>query len=326
MIFYLASWSNRMTVDRYLASWGWDQWPKLQPMTYERFLAQRSYRPGVYVFSDLELLSEEVRQHAGRAWDVMRREGGPYILLNQPTRSMRRFELLETLYVEGVNSFRIHRINGDLTRVRFPVFLPICDDHIGSRSELLRSADELAAAIGALRTKGTALDGWIVVEFCDTADSEGFYQKYSAFRIGPHLLARHLLTSRKWCLKYNDDDRPKSVRDEWTYFTTNPHRDQLLEIFDRAHIEFGRIDYGLLNGRIQGWEINTNPMLPAAAIRKELPRLPVHRAFVHQLAEAWSDLDRRVPAHAAYPGERLRTAWRVANEFVGPHVRRVFRR
>ena len=39
---------------------------------------------------------------------------------------------------------------------------------------------------------------------------------------------------------------------------------QLREIFDLAQIEYGRIDYGMLDGKVQCWEINTNPGLALA--------------------------------------------------------------
>jgi hypothetical protein len=39
----------------------------------------------------------------------------------------------------------------------------------------------------------------------------------------------------------------------------NPHKEKLLEIFRLAGIGFGRIDYGIKDGNIQTWEINTLP-------------------------------------------------------------------
>jgi len=42
---------------------------------------------------------------------------------------------------------------------------------------------------------------------------------------------------------------------------SNPHESWLRETFALARIDFGRIDYGLLDGVPQVWEINTNPTL-----------------------------------------------------------------
>ncbi len=42
------------------------------------------------------------------------------------------------------------------------------------------------------------------------------------------------------------------------YFKINPHEPELREIFRLAKIQYGRVDYSILNGTIQVWEINTN--------------------------------------------------------------------
>jgi hypothetical protein len=43
---------------------------------------------------------------------------------------------------------------------------------------------------------------------------------------------------------------------------TRPHDAGVRRIFEKANIEYGRIDYGVCrDGRIVVWEINTNPMV-----------------------------------------------------------------
>jgi hypothetical protein len=76
----------------------------------------------------------------------------------------------------------------------------------------------------------------------------------------------HIIFETEWLAK--DGETPKEKRDEENkYISENPHADKILEIFDIAGIAFGRIDYGILNGTIQTWEINTNPLLNK--LRKE---------------------------------------------------------
>ncbi len=41
-----------------------------------------------------------------------------------------------------------------------------------------------------------------------------------------------------------------------------PHRDAVMERFKIANIGFGRIDYAIVGGRLQTYEINTNPTFP----------------------------------------------------------------
>ena len=50
------------------------------------------------------------------------------------------------------------------------------------------------------------------------------------------------------------------MAEELEYLHSNPHEKEVRAIFRTwPRIEYGRIDYGLYNGRIQVWEINTNP-------------------------------------------------------------------
>ena len=43
----------------------------------------------------------------------------------------------------------------------------------------------------------------------------------------------------------------------------NPHAEAVREVFEIARIRYGRIDYGIRDGRLQTWEINTAPVLTA---------------------------------------------------------------
>lgn len=305
MIVLLAKAPSRFTVDRYLASFGWRELFRVQPISYERFLTKRRFRPGVYLFTDVDRLSEEERAWAVEVWDELHRRGGSR-LLNHPAHSLQRFELLTALHAQEVNAFRPYRAHEPLDGVRFPVFLRIEHDHKGNRSGLLRNHAELAAALAGLRATGERLRDWLVIEFCDTADAGGCYRKYSAFRVGSRIIPRHVFAGPGWCLKQSRLVEPPHQREEWAYLTANPHRDELLRIFTLACIEYGRIDYSLLNGRLQVWEINTNPTLPWQGNRAETARLNTHRWFADQLSQAWRALEAEAPARAVYPVEWIR--------------------
>jgi hypothetical protein len=70
-------------------------------------------------------------------------------------------------------------------------------------------------------------------------------------------------TSRDWTIKSRDPDETASalLDEELEYVKSNPHADVLRDVFRRARIEYGRMDYALLDGRVQVWEINSNPMI-----------------------------------------------------------------
>jgi hypothetical protein len=259
----------------------------------------------VYVFADLERLTDAQRAQAQAVWTTLRSRPDCRVL-NEPAAVLRRVDLLTALHARGVNGFRVHPITASADAIRFPVFLRIADDHGGARTGLLRDAAALAGQIAQLRAHGARLADWITVEFCDTADAGGFYRKYSAFRVGEGLIPRHLFVGRAWCLKASESLQADHVAEERAYVEQHPHAATLRELFDLARLEYGRIDYGVLDGRIQVWEINTNPMILTPAHQREQARRPVHERFDAQLSQAWAALDvqRR---RAGYPGEWLRT-------------------
>jgi hypothetical protein len=78
------------------------------------------------------------------------------------------------------------------------------------------------------------------------------------------------------------------VAEETQYLSENPHLEQLRRIFEIAKINFGRIDYGCVNGKVQVWEINTNPNLlwPMQNEPAHAARFANHTQFAEQMVDA----------------------------------------
>jgi hypothetical protein len=229
---------------------------------------------------------------------------------------MRRRELLDALAAQGLNTFRAHGLSADQAQVRLPAFVRAADDHEGARSGLLRNRAELAEAVAEAQKQRAPIEEWLIVEFCDTIERDGFYRKYSAFRIGPHIIPRHLFIGQAWVLKHSESLQPDHLAEEQAYIRTNPHREELMRIFELARIDYGRIDYGLRGGRLQVWEINTNPMLLWRKHLEETARLPVHRQFADRVAAVLDELNRTAAPGRGYPVEWLRTTKRVGWEML----------
>jgi hypothetical protein len=190
-------------------------------------------------------------------------------VLNDPRRSLLRFELLRSLHEAGVNAFNAYR-PGE-TPVRFPVFLR-------PESGFLKIAPRLHDSLPRVP------DGQIAVEFCDTADDAGVYRKYGAYVVDNRIVPRHVFFSRDWLVKGSDLRDPNYLAEELDYVRANPHAAPLLEICRTARIAWGRVDYSLLDGRIQVWEINTNPLFVLPGI--EDGRDEVHRLAAQGIVEA----------------------------------------
>jgi len=173
------------------------------------------------------------------------------------------------LHEAGVNAFNAY--SPGETPVRFPVFLR-------PESGFLKTAPRLHDTLPRVP------NGQIAVEFCDTADASRVYRKYGAYVVGERIVPRHVFFSRDWLVKGADLRDSNYLAEELDYVRGNPHAAPLLEVCRTAHIGWGRVDYSLLDGRIQVWEINTNPLFALPGI--ENGRDEVHRLAAHGVVEA----------------------------------------
>ncbi|MEM7582301.1 MAG: hypothetical protein AAF560_02890 [Acidobacteriota bacterium] len=316
-ITFLVHKGKEYTIAKYLASWGQEladrvavrHYPRLHSTghTWLKRLSQevRALRvgtlehpgpptgePQIYVFTDIERLS---RSETATAEDLFRRlEAHPdtALMLNHPVHSRRRLELLQTLKARGLNSFGVYPAAAGPTPVNWPVFVRDENEHGGSFSDLLQSQAELEAELSRLRPTGLASK--VVVEHCDTADAKGIIRKFGAFRIGDRIVARQIHFSRHWVVRVPDLKAPWTAREELEYVEDNPRQQELMEIFELARIDYGRVDYSVLDGKIQVWEINTNPMVLIPKDRDDPLRFAAHDRFGQQLNATLSDLLARV--------------------------------
>jgi hypothetical protein len=219
---------------------------------------------------------------------------GAQSILNHPSRVLGRYELLRQLYSNGINRFRVYSWTEREEKMAYPVFLRCANDHFGPRTQLIKTREVFLDLCHQVQEKCADTSNWIAVEFCNTLGKDGLYRKYAAFRIGDMIVPGHIIYSDNWVTK---DSLPEPLRDEEnTYLENNPHQDELMRIFRLANIEYGRIDYALLDGNIQVWEINTNPVLIQQQSKYSVDKLPIKLKLVAELAHAFrTQKERTVP-------------------------------
>ncbi len=277
----------------FLADWGLTLGPVIRLRHYGEFIQPRPQPlTQAYIFSDLERVNTQGLRLLCKAWDQLRTR--PLRLLNNPHYFRKRLDLLQYLYQQGINGFTAYPLRAEMVpeQLRFPVFLREANDHNGPRSDLLFNRAALDRAIGAWKAEGSPGDTPIITEFIDTRDAQGRYQKYGAFRIGDRIVSAHIQTSEHWMVKASSSEPTDTlIAQEWEYIQTNPHQAELMHIFNLAGIDYGRIDYGFVDGRLQVFEINSNPTLLKAGAPKN-PQRAVRKAYVaQQLVAAFQALD-----------------------------------
>jgi len=301
MIFYLVTQRYADTIETYLGTWARAMAGRIGVIPYEKLPHLRALRRGTYIFSDVERLIAAQADLVGQVWTSLAQAGKGVRQLNHPQQSMKRYELLKSLHKRNINQFNVYRAAQVSQVTDYPVFVRLADDHQGSRTPLLNNRDELDQAILGAVMNGFDLQQLIIVEFCDVRGPDKLYRKYSAFRVGDRIIPRHLIFSEAWLQKTPDLIDKEKLAQERAYLEQNPHQQKLRKIFDNARINYGRIDYGMVEDQPQVWEINTNPIVIQATEKYHPDHLPHQEWFAQQIGPAFEAIDLPSPDSDTVP-------------------------
>jgi hypothetical protein len=237
----------------------------IRMMDYDALFKKSRLPFSTYVFTDMERLGYWDLELAGQLCVQLKNAG--LKVLNDPARVKNRYALLKALHAAGLNDFDAYRAEEIPTSVRFPVFLRKLQGHSLPLSELLPAREDLDKAVEATIARGIPVENQIVVEFAGEPVAGGLYRKLAAFRIGEKIVPAICVHDTGWHVKTGKKGiaGEKLYREELEIIQTNPYAGHMRKVFDIAQIQFGRADFGFYRGRIQIFEINTNPHLKAFA-------------------------------------------------------------
>jgi hypothetical protein len=259
-------------------------------ISYDNFLKSRKLNAGTYIFSDIERLPLRTSEWAEKYWLELDNSELSIRLFNNPLKVMRRYELLRNLYENQSHNWNVYYLKELRWPTKYPVFLRRENDHDGPITDLIYNCQDLESEIKLLTQRGYSREDIIITEFCDTKDSDGIYKKYGAFYLGGKIIRRHVFFSDNWMVKYPKFREDKFLKEEMDYIQSDAHEVAIREIFELANIDHGRIDYGLVDGKIQVWEINTNPHMVYFE-EKDDPRSEVNSIFFRKYVNALEEID-----------------------------------
>jgi hypothetical protein len=274
LIYYLSTERFSGTVRYFLRDFYPETRGLLKSLTYEEIFFERAAPIGHYIFTDFDRLSRYELECTAVLANAIGDAAPEARLLNHPLRALERYPLLVALHKAGLNDFTAMRIESGERPSRYPVFIRAEDGYGGPETDLLHNDAEFDAAVSDLKQRGLPMRGRIAVGFAGELSADGYFHKYGAFNIGGEIVPHDRLFGRTWAVKFfqrpgdiasHDEAYSESasgVARELEYMKENPHRDALKRAFAVAGIDFGRADYGVVNGRVQIYEINTNPDLP----------------------------------------------------------------
>ena len=293
-------------MEEYLTQYGSHLSGRVVLLTYEELTRGKALPIGTYIFSAIDRLFPCERELAARFGQELSAASSNIIMLNHPGRVLCRYELLRKCFALERNRYDVYRATNLDRCQKFPVFIRPENEHKGSITRLLYTRRELIRELVIAMIKGYRLRDLIIVEYCHTADSSGVFRLHCASIVGDQIIPQVVVHNRNWISKWDGRlvDKDKA-REQLNYVETNPHAAWLKETFQLARINYGRIDYGLMNGVPQVWEINTNPTIvrpagTASGLTEDQDNLvdPVRNWFLQQFGAAFEKLDRSVdPNH-----------------------------
>jgi hypothetical protein len=294
MIYYFTRF-YRGTIQGFIESWAPPLRHIVRVVRYRETLLSNPEPRGVYVFADLERLRSWENYLAKRMARRLQGKSPPEFILNDAGNYLGKFQLLKKLHAAGINRFQVYRLEEleGQGKPTFPVFLRRDDDHRGSIGGLLNSEKELEAVLAKLSLRDRLAKKQLMVEeYCNCLDGDGLFRKYSAMNIGGTLIPSHVYFSKGWLTKSPDFVSDASAAEEAEFVNTFPHQTQIAEVFRLAGLQYGRVDYGVKDGKVQIWEINTNPIITRPREIIDPRRIPSQSESARMIAEAFQNCSR----------------------------------
>jgi len=242
----------------------WKGAPRVVCRSYWELFRRRTVPAATYILTDFDRLGPWELELASHLYLALKDAGAQ--VLNNPALHLPRHALLQRLRMQGLNAIHSWSPVLDESPDRFPVFLRTQAAHRGALTELLHTADEAQAALDDALAKGHPLNDLLFVEYAAEPLAEGLFRKFSAFRIGEAVLPWLTVHSTHWVGKFNAYGQVSDAlyAEEVARFTDDPYADWVTQVFKTAGIDYGRLDFGVVGGVPQAYEINTNPWLGSA--------------------------------------------------------------
>lgn len=215
--------------------------------------------PGAHIFTDFDRMTAERRSEVAKLADALAASG--CLVLNHPERTLRRYDLLRALHDAGVNDFNAYLLKDWREVQRYPVFIRHADAHVPTVTDLLCDRDSLEQETKRLVAKHGEDSDLIVVEFGNAPGADGRFRKYSAFRVGGSDYASTCQSSEHWWIKYAPGESNAQREEHLRFVAENPHQQQLDAVWKVGRTDYGRVDYCVVDGRVQAFEINSSPTI-----------------------------------------------------------------
>ncbi len=255
MIAFVSTERHRYTHRELVAATG----GRVKSVSYEELFSEEYLPRAAYVFTDMDRLSPWNLEQAARSYRMLRTNGMP--VYNDPARFLGRFGVLRRLHREGMNDFNAYRADSLEAPSRWPVFLRAEGDHKRPLSGLLADQHELDRALAQAVEEGAPVSTLLIIEYAAEEVRPGLFRKLSVFRVGDRMVGFTCVHDDQWLVKYGKPGIAPSelYEEEFRIVSDNPFGEEMRKVFDLVGLEYGRVDFGIVAGRPQVYEVNSNP-------------------------------------------------------------------
>lgn len=245
--------------------------PAARRTSYEDLLRATRLPRATYIFTDFDRLSSRELQFAAELYRKVVAAG--WQALNDAARVRQRYSLLRRLKEEGINAFGAYRLESGERPERYPAFIRNESGHFGPLTGLLQNETELVAEAGRLIAAGHPERNLIAIEYAAEPIGPDLYRRMGAMRVGDRIVPTVSAHEASWTAKQGTRGiaRQEDYEAENVYVRTNPYAELVMRVFQIAGIEYGRADFGIVAGRPQFYEINTNPVIGQGGLGHPVP-------------------------------------------------------
>lgn len=265
--------------------------PAFQIWSYDNLFWFDKLPKATWIFTDLDRLGFWELELAARIYRLMATAG--LRVLNDPALVCDRYLLLRKLHEHGFNRFRVWRASESREPECYPVFLRTNCAHRGTLTDLLETPEALQQAIEHTVNNGHPLANLLIVEYCAAPVREGLYAKLGAYRCGDSIVETLGTHQRHWHAKLGERGVASEEEYEAEYhrIQETPNAAALMQAFDIGNIQYGRADFTVIDGKLQVYEINTNPMITTVTSHPYARRLASDNLCQQKLVSAFKNID-----------------------------------
>ncbi|MEC8293143.1 MAG: hypothetical protein VX083_06585 [Pseudomonadota bacterium] len=279
---------------------------RFKTIPYEALFRASRLTTASYIFSDFDRLSSTELTAAAAVYRKLAAAGAKVI--NDPALALNRDDTIRRLHQSGLSDFTCFGPRSGEKPERFPVFLRTITGHRGVLSDLLHSEEECEIALKRAISQGYPLHDLVFIEYAAQPHPEtGFFQKHSAYFVEDTVVPSNIVNERNWVAKFGEANlaTPEQYAQERRQMDDYPHEAWVREVFACLDVGYGRLDFGLVDGRPQAYEVNTNPTLGRSVDHPNPDRAVALQISRDRILEALGTVATRPSGRPVYVGDVL---------------------